>query len=117
MVTARTFTSAEADRLLGLADQFLQDWTETIRRHGEPAAECEERAAEWEAIRPLLARAPQFLALLDEAETLWGNEFTSDDPTDGGDLVEWFAEWLPKVRTAVAGFREQGAIPSNVNQS
>ena len=95
---------------LGLADQFLQDWAETARRHGEPAAECEERAAEWEAIRPLLARAPQFLALLDEVETVWGNEFASDDPIDGGDLVEWFGEWLPKVRTAVAGFRGQGPI-------
>jgi hypothetical protein len=112
MTTARTFTTTDADRLLELADQFLQDWTETVRRHGEPAAECEERAAEWEAIRPLLAHAPQFLALLNEAETLWGNEFASDDPIDGGDFVEWFGEWLPKVRTAVAGFRGQGAIAS-----
>ena len=68
MTTARAFTTADADRLLGLADQFLQDWAETTRRHGESAEECEERAAEWEAIRPLLALAPELLALLDEAE-------------------------------------------------
>jgi len=113
MTTARTFTTADADRLLGLADQFLQDWMETVRRHGEPAAECEQRAAEWEAIRPLLARAPQFLALLDEAETSWGGEFANDNPVDGGDLVEWFAEWLPKVRMAVAGFRGQGPVTTS----
>ena len=59
MMTARTFTTAEADRLLGLADQFLQDWAETAHRHGEAAKECEERAAEWDAIRPLLALAPR----------------------------------------------------------
>jgi hypothetical protein len=116
MITARILTTADADRLLGLADQFLQDWTETVRRHGESAAGCKERAAEWEAIRPLLARAPQFLALLDEAETLWGNEFTSDDPINGGDLVEWFAEWLPKVHIAIAAFREQSAITSRGGQ-
>ena len=87
---------------------------ETVRRHGEPAAECEQRAAEWEAIRPLMARAPQFpLAFLDEAETLWGDELFSDKPIDGGDLVEWFAEWLPKVRMAVAGFRGQGPVTTS----
>ena len=113
MTTARTFTTADADRLLGLADQFLEDWMETVRRHGEPAAECEQRAAEWEAIRPLLARAPHFLALLNEAESLWGDEFASDSPIDGGDLVELFAEWLPKVRSAIAAFREQSAITTS----
>jgi hypothetical protein len=113
MITARTFTTADVDRLLGLADQFLQDWAETAHRHGEAAKDCEKRAAEWDAIRPLLARAPQLLALLDEAETLWGGEFANDNPIDGGDLVEWFAEWLPKVRTAVAGFRGQGAITTS----
>jgi hypothetical protein len=72
--------------------------------------------AEWDTNRPLLARAPQFLALLAEGETLWGKEFARDDPIDGGDLVEWFAEWHPKVRTAIADFREQGAITSRGSQ-
>jgi hypothetical protein len=36
-------------------------------------------------------------------------EFAGDNPVDGGDLVEWFAEWLPKVRTAIAPLREQKA--------
>jgi hypothetical protein len=51
MTTTRTFTTADADRLLGLADQCLEDWAESARRHGEPADDCEERAAEWEAKR------------------------------------------------------------------
>jgi hypothetical protein len=116
MTTARIFTTADADRLLGLGDQFLQDWSETARGHGEPTKECEERAAEWESIRPLLALAPQLLALLDEAETLWGEKFACDDPIDRGDLVEWIAEWLPKVRSAIAGFRGQCALTASEGQ-
>ena len=75
----------------GRADQFLQDCAESARRHGEPAEGYEERAAEWNAIRPLLAVAPQFpqfLALLEEANTIWGGDCASDNPVDGGDLVE-----------------------------
>jgi hypothetical protein len=109
MRTTRTFTTADADRLLGLADQFLEDWAETSRRHGEPADDCEERAAEWEAIRPLLCSAPHFFELLNEAETFWGGEFADDNPVDGGDLVEWFAAWLPKVRNAIAAAQGQEA--------
>jgi hypothetical protein len=111
MTTTRIFTTADADRLLGLADQFLEDWAETARRHDEPADDCEERAAEWEEIRPLLRSAPQFFEFLNDAETFWSGEFASDNPIDGGDLVEWFAAWLPKVRCAIAAVqgREAGA--------
>jgi hypothetical protein len=108
MTTSRNFTTADADRLLGLADQFLQDWAESARRHGEPADPCEERAAEWEAIRPLLALAPRFLALLDEADNAWGDAFANDYAVNGGDLVEWFAAWFPKVRSAIAAVRGGG---------
>jgi hypothetical protein len=109
MTTTGTFSAADADRLLGLADQFLQDWAETTRRHGEAADHCAERAAEWEAIRPLLQSAPTLFGLLNEAEIYWGDEFGSDNPIDGGDLVEWFAEWLTKVRTAIAAAQGQEA--------
>ena len=107
MTKSSTFTTADADRLLGLGDQFLEDWGESARRHGECGHDCEERAAEWEAIRPLLVSAPNLLAVLAEAEICWGDEFASDNPIDGGDLVAWFAEWLPKVRAAIAGVRGQ----------
>jgi len=69
MTKSGAFTTADADRLLGLADQFLEDWGESARRHGECGHDCEERAAEWEAIRPLLASAPKLFAVLDEAES------------------------------------------------
>ena len=71
-----------------------------------PSPEC---AAEWEAIRPLLGSAPWFFELLNDAETVWGGEFASDNPIDGGDLVEWFAVWLPKVRSAIAAVQGEEA--------
>ena len=40
--------------------------------------------------------------LLNEAEIYWGEEFVRDNSVDGGDLAEWFAEWLPKVRSVIA---------------
>jgi hypothetical protein len=107
MRKSRPFTTADADRLLGLGDQFLEDWGESARRHGECGHDCEERAAEWEAIRPLLASAPHLFAALVEAQICWGGEFASGNPINGGDLVAWFAEWLPKVRIAIAGVRGQ----------
>jgi hypothetical protein len=102
-----TFATADADRLLGLGDQFLEDWGESARRHGVCGHDCEECAAEWEAIRPLLVSAPNLLAVLAEAEICWSGEFASGNPIDGGDLVEWFAAWLPKVRAAIAGVQGQ----------
>jgi hypothetical protein len=108
MTTMRIFTTADADRLLGLADRFLQDWAESARRHGEPADACEQRAAEWQAIRPILALAPRFLASLVEADSAWGDAFANDDAVNGGDLVEWFAAWLPNVRAAIAAMRGGG---------
>jgi hypothetical protein len=77
--------------------------------HSEPADDCEERAPEWEAIRSLLLSAPRLFELLNEAETFGGHEFASDSPIDGGDVVEWFAAWLPKVRAAIAAVQGQEA--------
>ena len=102
MTDSRPFTTADADRLLDLGDQFLEDWGESARRHGECGHDCEERAAEWAAIRPLLESAPNLLAVLDEAEICWGDEFASGNPINGGDLVAWFVEWLPKVSAVLA---------------
>jgi hypothetical protein len=82
---------------------------ESARRHGECGRDCEKRAAEWKAIRPLLVSAPNLLAVLGEAEICWGDEFASDNPIDGGDLVEWFGQWLPTVRIAIAAAQGQEA--------
>jgi hypothetical protein len=54
-----TFTTADADRLLGLADQFLEEWVENAIQAGpERDMEYEARNAEWQAIRPLLVAGP-----------------------------------------------------------
>jgi hypothetical protein len=78
-----TFTTADADRLLGLADQFLEDWAENAIQSGKPDEEYEERHAEWQAIRPLLVAAPQLLEaawLALEELVVWGET----DPDDEG---------------------------------
>lgn len=61
MTNPVTWTTADVDRLLGLADQFLDDWAEDAVQAGQPDAEYEARSAEWKAIRPLLLAAPAFL--------------------------------------------------------
>jgi hypothetical protein len=61
------------------------------------------------ALADLFAAAPRLLALLNEAEDRWGGEFVSSDPVDGGDLVEWFGQWLPTVRIAIAAAQGQEA--------
>ncbi|ERJ38673.1 hypothetical protein L810_6890 [Burkholderia sp. AU4i] len=67
--TASGFSTADADRLLGLADQFLEDWKETDRddrRDGGADPELVERQAEYAAIRPLFVAAPEMFAAIRE---------------------------------------------------
>jgi hypothetical protein len=57
------------DRLLGLADQFLEDWEQTALEAEDDTgyAEFQERHDEWQALRPLLLAAPEMLATLEKA--------------------------------------------------
>jgi hypothetical protein len=57
------FTTQDADRILGLADSFMEDWEE---HEGKDDPDCHERRKEFDAIRPLLAAAPLLLASLKE---------------------------------------------------
>ena len=83
MRKSSTFTTADADRLLGLGDQFLEDWGESARRHGECGHDCEERAARWE--RSVRWHQRPISSLFSAAgRNRWGDEFASD-PIDGGD--------------------------------
>lgn len=50
-ITQQPFMVEDADRILGLADQFLEDW-EQHEGHSDP--ECKERRKEWDAMRPWL---------------------------------------------------------------
>jgi hypothetical protein len=62
--TPQPFTVEDADRLLGLADQFLEDWAEDAIQAGQPDPDYEERMAEFTAIRTLLMHAPALLQAL-----------------------------------------------------
>jgi hypothetical protein len=64
MLTVHSCTRADADRLLGLADQTLEEWGEDAVKGGQRDEDYEERLAEWSAIRPLLASAPALLRAL-----------------------------------------------------
>ena len=72
-ITNEPFTEADADRILGLADQFLENWEDNTRyrKVGSVSSdpECVERRREWDAIRPLLVQAPATAALLTEARS------------------------------------------------
>jgi hypothetical protein len=58
-VTGEPFTTADIDRILGLADQFMEDWEQS-----EPSdLECKERRREWDALRPQLLQLADLLAL------------------------------------------------------
>ena len=47
MLTIDTCSSAEVDRLLGLADQFIDDWAEDAVQGGKPDEDYEQRSTEW----------------------------------------------------------------------
>lgn len=98
--TASGFSTADADRLLGLADQFLEDWKETDRddrRDGGVDPDLVERQAEFAAIRPLFVAAPEMFsvlqALFPSLELLPGGVFRLMAVHDGG-----FLPWTCAVR-------------------
>jgi hypothetical protein len=59
--TIDSWSSEDVDRVLGLADQFLEDWAEDAVQSGQRDVAYEERASEWSAMRPLLLVAPELL--------------------------------------------------------
>jgi hypothetical protein len=62
------FTTADADRLLGFADQFIEDWE--TDEGADLDADERERIDEYRQIRPLLATAPHLLQALQNVEVL-----------------------------------------------
>jgi hypothetical protein len=59
-----SITPEDADRLLSLGDQFLEDWSEDAVQNGKRDSDYEQRINEWRQIRPLLAAAPKMLKSL-----------------------------------------------------
>lgn len=95
-MTAQNFTVEDADRLLGLADQFLEDW-ESNESKNDP--ECHERRVEWDAIRPLLANAPRLLAILQDALLQSGYGITAPIPEQDRYSVP---AWIYSARELIA---------------
>jgi hypothetical protein len=66
MITIDSCSTRDVDRLLGLADQFLDDWAEDAFQEGKPDEDYEQRSTEWKVVRPLLLSAPAMLKELKE---------------------------------------------------
>ena len=66
MITIESCSKQDVDRLLGLADQFLDDWAEDAVQGGKPDEDYEQRSAEWKVIRPILVSAPAMFKELKE---------------------------------------------------
>jgi hypothetical protein len=80
----RQFTSQDADRLLQLGDQFLEDWEQSALESADESdyAEFQERHDEWTAIRPLLAAAPLMRDALQMACNFYSDGYDEDDATE-----------------------------------
>ena len=70
MITIDACSRQDVDRLLGLADQFLDDWAEDAVQGGKPDEDYKQRFAEWSVIRPLLVSAPTLLRALKDIASL-----------------------------------------------
>lgn len=99
-MTAQNFTLENADRLLGLADQFLEDW----ESEGKDDPECRERRAEWDAIRPLLANAPRLLTIVQDALLQSGYGIMAPIPEPDRYSVP---AWIYSAREIIAMIRGQ----------
>lgn len=74
------FTNQDADRLLRLADQFLENWALDAVESGSPDPEYEKRQKEWEAIRPLLASAPRLADMLERLALTYAHYRREKEP-------------------------------------
>jgi hypothetical protein len=100
-MTAQNFRVEDAGRLLGLADQFLEDWECS---EGKDDPECRERRAEWDVIRPVLANAPRLLAILQDALLQSGYGITAPIPEQDRYMVP---AWIYSAREVIAAIRGQ----------
>ena len=60
--------SDDVDRIVGIADQFLEDWSTSDSE--QPASDRDpalpERENEWDTVRPLLVAAPQLADMVEQ---------------------------------------------------
>jgi hypothetical protein len=89
MLTVDSCSSADADRLLGLADQTLEEWAEDTVKVGQRDEDYEER------FRPLLVSAPALLRALKQIASVCR-----------GSAAPMAARCAAIVQAAVAGLAE-----------
>ncbi len=100
--------------VLPFADR-IEEGFGLIRTDTSPAVEVaivhdgsDRGIGEAEQYAQLLSRSPVMLALLKQALAAWAEKFDAPDDTDedvsvnGGDLVDWFAQWRLRVREGLA---------------
>lgn len=64
----KKITSEDVDLIVGIADQFLEDWrtSDTEQPESDRDLALPERENEWDTVRPLLVAAPQLADLLEK---------------------------------------------------
>jgi len=70
LVSVETLTREDANRVLGLGDQFLEDWALDAVQNDSRDPDYEEQSAKWKTLRPLFAAAPDLLKALRTIATL-----------------------------------------------
>jgi hypothetical protein len=110
--TMQTFTTADTDRLLGLADQFMEDWEANEGKH-DP--ECAERRAEWNAIRPLLVQAPAMLTairtIIERADEPHFRHRWRSRPVRAGSRRTERRDQRPKKSSTGSGVSHEAGLP------
>jgi hypothetical protein len=106
MLTVDSCTSADADRLLGLADQTLEEWAEDAVQGSEPDLDYKQRSAEWSAIRPLLVSAPALFRALKQIASICR-----------GSVAPMAVRCAAIVQTAVDGLVEEEMKPQPLSAS
>lgn len=99
-------TRFDIDRILGIGDQFLQDWRESDRESGEPTdAALTERDSEWRVVRPLLVSSADLARQLAQVvELAYAAGCDHEQLREANDLLENLRDnrALPPARNAVA---------------
>ena len=106
--TLTKYTSEDADRLLGLGDQFLEDWALDAVNENSRDEDYEERNAEWEIYRPLFVAAPDMFAVLEKTKIRLDmmHDFISEHGFSAGELrstrLEQITDSMIEIDAAMA---------------
>lgn len=98
------FTTENVNRLLCLADQFLENWAEDAVQSGSPDPDYEERQKEWEALRPFLEAAPAMVEELQKLAITYAHFRMEMEESFDPDIN---SRSLKRIKTLLSPFKEQ----------